>query len=457
MRDTTLHKIFSCAPKQRDHLPAGLVYTAPSRNPVSHPARVKSRIKNTSIGQQLALVTAGLCLVVSLALVTLGAISSHHMQLQLQEEYGTALAHQIARRISTAMESGDLLSVSASLQRFVQTSSAKKVAIFDVEGKALGQAGKALGQNLYEYRAPVRIESDVAGQVIITISTDDAQAAHLRFVVSLLGLAVLLSLAVYIGSRHIGQRLGVRLNSMARVIALEEDEPGQQAANEVALLAQRISALPMDLLRTRSDTSPQDENYRTTAVLYLHLTSLVDYVDTLDEQSLHRYTDRLHQVVYASAGFYAGELHVTRQFGLAIYFSGSNSTGSAAFRAASCAWLVQAASRELEQQMSLSMSIAMAVSQSELGVGDGSDIYPGLYMQHTLDELQAVCASRPPKILLSPATCEDMDISGRLQCQVTEVRDYAMIEEFAGPYQDLLERQLRLILKRLTDPTNTRR
>jgi hypothetical protein len=30
--------------------------------------------------------------------------------------------------------------------------------------------------------------------------------------------------------------------------------------------------------------------------------------------------------------------------------------------------------------------------------------------------------------------------------------DYAVIEEFAGQYQDLLERQLRLVLKRLTDP-----
>jgi hypothetical protein len=98
------------------------------------------------------------------------------------------------------------------------------------------------------------------------------------------------------------------------------------------------------------------------------------------------------------------------------------------------------------------MSIAMAITQSELGVGDGNDIYPGLYMQHTLDELQAICASKPPKILLSPDVCEDVDISGRLQTQLTEVRDYAMIEEFAGPYQDLLERQLRLILKRLTDP-----
>jgi hypothetical protein len=33
--------------------------------------------------------------------------------------------------------------------------------------------------------------------------------------------------------------------------------------------------------------------------------------------------------------------------------------------------------------------------------------------------------------------------------------DFAMLEEFAEPYQDLLERQLRLILKRLT-ATNPR-
>ena len=57
------------------------------------------------------------------------------------------------------------------------------------------------------------------------------------------------------------------------------------------------------------------------------------------------------------------------------------------------AWLVQAVSSELEKNMPLSMKISMAISQSELGMGDGKDIYPGLYMQHTLDELQAVCAS----------------------------------------------------------------
>lgn len=414
---------------------------------------MSKRLKNAPIAQQFALIAAGLCLFVSLALVILGAISSKHLQHQQQVDFGNALAHQIARRISTALETGDLLSISASLQRFVETSSAQQVAIFDVEGKALGQAGNAGGKNLFQYRAPVRIESDIAGEVLITVSTDTATAAHLRFVLSLLGLAILLSLSVYGVSLHVGKKLGLRIRGMAKNIALEDEQAESTPDNELDLLARRIDALPMDLLRTRSDAAPQDENYRATAVLYLHLDSLVNYVDTLDEQSLHRYTDRLHQVVYAAAGFYGGEIQVSRQFALAVYFTGQGKAGSAAFRAVSCGWLVKAVSRELEQHMPLSVNLSMAVSQSELGIGDGKDIYPGLYMQSTLDELQLVCASKPPKILLSPIVCEDTDVSGRLQQQATEVMDYAMLEGFAGPYQDLLERQLQLILKRLLDPT----
>jgi hypothetical protein len=400
----------------------------------------------------MAIAAAGMCLLVSLALIALGAISTRHIQMLLQEQYGTALAKLVAARISTAMERGDLLSISATLQRLMETSTAQSITITDVDGKTLGQAGDTHGQNLYRYSAPVHIESDIAGKIVIVINADNVRAAQLRFLLSMLGLAVLLSLAVFGISRRFGQRLGGELSAMGKKIALEEDGANRPPANELLQLGQKIDALPMDLLRTRSEPEPQDENYRTTAVLYLHLSSLVGYVDTLDERALQRYTERLHQVVYAASGFYAGELQVARQFGLAIYFTDHNSAGSAAFRAASCAWLVRAVSRAMEEHMSLSLSIAMAISQSELGVGSGTDIYPGLYTQHTLDELQAVCASKPPHILLSPAVCEDLDVAGRLQHRPTDVMDYALIEEFAGPYQDLLERQLRLILKRLTDP-----
>lgn len=417
------------------------------------PTNVPNRFKNAPLSQQIATAAAALCLIVSLALVILGAISSKHLQRQQQLEFGNALAHQIGRRVSVALETGDLLSITASLQRFVETSSAEQVAIFDVEGKALGEAGQASGNHLSQYRAPVRIESDIAGEVLVTINSASSAAAHQRFVLSLLGLSVLLSLAVYGAGLQLGKRLGNRVGKLSRTLALEDADSGEATSpNELTLLESRVASLPMDLLRTRNDTEALDENYRSTAVLYLHLDSLADYVDTLDDQSLRRYTDRLHQVVYASAGFYGGELQVSRQFSLAVYFSGPNNAGSAPFRAASCAWLVQAVSKELEKNMPLSMKISMAISQSELGMGDSKDIYPGLYMQHTLDELQVVCNSKPPRLLLSPAVSDDTDISGRLQLQATEVMNYSMLESFAGPYQDLLERQLQLILKRLMDP-----
>jgi hypothetical protein len=192
-----------------------------------------------------------------LALVILGAISTRHMQTLLQEEYGSALATLVATRVSTAMENSDLLSVSASLQRIIDTSAAQAILIQDVEGKTLRQMGETDGKSVYQYSAPVHIETDIAGEVVITINAANAHAAQLRFILSMLGLAVLLSLAVYGVSRRFGQQLGNRLSDLARKIALEEEDPRAGPTNELLLLSKKIEALPMDLLRTRSEPSPQ--------------------------------------------------------------------------------------------------------------------------------------------------------------------------------------------------------
>ena len=69
--------------------------------------------------------------------------------------------------------------------------------------------------------------------MVITISTDTASAAAVRqFVLSLLGLAVLLSLAVYITTRRFSQRLASKLGSLAQSIALEDQAAGQPPRNE---------------------------------------------------------------------------------------------------------------------------------------------------------------------------------------------------------------------------------
>lgn len=199
--------------------------------------------------------------------MVLATTSSQHLLQSQQAEHGTALAQQIASRLGSAMETGDLLSMGATLQRFVSTSPAEQVTVFDVEGKALGQAGKATSAELREYRAPVRIASDIAGEVVISLSADSAQAARWRFILSLLGLAILLSIAVYGLSLHLGQRLGKRLLQLKRSVALEENSASAAPENEVQALSQAIKALPMDLLRARSNTEARDENYDSSAIL----------------------------------------------------------------------------------------------------------------------------------------------------------------------------------------------
>lgn len=415
---------------------------------------MNNTIRNLSLSQQLAIIAFGLCLAIGMALVALAATSSKHLQLAQQDIYGAALAQQISKRVTAALETGDLLSVNASLEQFVATTPTQEAAIFDVEGNPLGQAGSYLGQSPLQYQAQVKIAGDTAGHVQITLGIDQAVAAHRRFVLTLLGLAILLALGAYGAILHLGQRLSSQLATLSDAITLEPNtgtSPTTTSRNEIDQLKNSINALPMDLLRARKSVAPTHENYRATAVLYLQLNSLVDYVDTLDQHSLQRYTDRLHQIVYGAAGFYSGDLQVVRQFGLAVYFSGKSSAGSPVFRAASCAWLVRELSAELEKQLPVSMSVAMAISQSEMGVGDERDIYPGLYLQHTLDELQAICALKPPNILLAPKACEDVDIAGRVEFRETELQNYQMLVDFEGPYRDLLERQLRLIWKRLTE------
>ncbi|MFK8048573.1 MAG: hypothetical protein AB8B81_09080 [Halioglobus sp.] len=414
--------------------------------------RVNNTLRNLNLAQQMAIIACALCLVIGLALIALAATSSKHMQLEQQDVYGAALAEQIATKVTSALESGDLLSVKASLEHFVETTPAQEAEIFDIEDNPLGQAGSYVGQSPLEYQAQVEIAGDTAGHVQITLGIDQAVAAHRRFVLTLLGLAILLALAAYGAIRHLGQRLSDQLRTLSDEIALEQGtHSSATTANEMLQLKNNIAALPMDLLRARESTASAHENYRTTAVLYLQLSSLVEYVDTFDQHSIQRYTNRLHQIVYGASGFYSGDLRVVRQFGLAVYFGGESPAGSPAFRAASCAWLVRELSAELEKQLPVSMSVAMAISQSELGVGDERDIYPGLYLQHTLDELQGICALKPPNILLSPKVCEDVDIAGRVEYGETELQNYQMLVDFEGPYRDLLERQLRLIWKRLAE------
>ena len=411
---------------------------------------VKYSFAQSSLSLQLPLTAAACSLAVGLALVALAALSSRHLQEAQQDVYGNALAGHLSRQVSGALETGDLLSLAATLQQFTRSADAIRVRVLDVEGNVLGQAGDAL-QQPQAYRSAVRVGADVAGEAAVYMDIARASESRQRYILSLSTLAIILSVLVFLLARYPAQRLVQRLRSASDDLALNDAAPQPCAGrSELALLEQRVSALPIELLRAQTAAAPaREDHYRKTAVLYLHLASLAGYVDTLNERNLHRYTDRLQRIAYAAATCYAGSLQVARPFGLIICFGDAQTRGSAAVRAASCAWLIRQVSRELGNSMSLSFTIGMAIGLSELGPGDSSDIYPGLYMQSIMDDLRAACQHDFEQILLAPGLATDQELANCAQLRARDSDGYSELGPFDKPHAALLERQRELLLSRL--------
>lgn len=412
---------------------------------------MKYRFQQSNLGVNLPLTAAACSLAVGLALVTLAALSSRHLQEAQQDVFGNALAGHLAQQVSGALETGDLLSLAATLQNFQGSSRAGSVGVFDVEGSVLGQAGSDVLEP-QEYRSPIRVGSDVAGQAVVTLDGARASESRQRYLLSLSALAVMLSLLVFLLARYPAQRLAQRLLEVSGRLALDASAASgpPPSQGEIALLEERAAALPMELLRAHTAAAPsREDHYRNTAVLYLHLGSLAGYIDTLNERNLHRYTDRLHRIVYAAAACYAGTLQVARPFGLIICFGDEEGRGSALVRAASCAWLIRSVARELEKSKSLSFSIGMAIGNSELGPGDSSDIYPGLYMQSIMDELRSACLDDFEHIFMAPALAGAPELTDSVQVRRRDGDGFSTLESFDSPHAALLERQRELLLNRL--------
>ena len=405
-------------------------------------------ISRLSLGQQLALTASLCCVIATLTLVGLSAKSSRYTQDNLQREYGEAVAEQLARGLSGELAVNDRLGAAGELNQIVAQRSVAGARALDIDGVELAIAGVMNGNGVI-FEAPIKIAGDIAGVAEITLDTTAQDAAQLRFQLALSGLAILLSIAVYLATRAMAHRLAKNLSALSAELAAVTGGAADNN-NEITTLRERIAALPLDLLKPHIVGRSNADHYVGTSILYVYFRSLPGYVDTIDERRLQRYIATVHRLIYGAAGFYNGELEVVRQFGLAVFFTGDHSVGSPALRAASCEWLIKHAAPDIEAKLRLSVSLGLAVGGSELGRGDAKDIYPGLYTQAALDELHTLAKSAGDDIDLTDFIVQDIDVSTRVAIKQAE-QGHAVVGELSDNHHDLLERQLHLLLRALTD------
>ena len=405
-----------------------------------------SSITRLPLSQQLALAASGCCLVATLTLVVLAAQSNRYTQQNLQAEFGQSMAEHLADRLGNELATGDMLGVAGELNRITQHSQISAGRALDVEGLELSAAGIRRPDGLY-FTSSIVIAGDTAGTAEVTIDTEIQRSAQQQFLLSMSGLALLLSIGIYFATRAMAQRLAKNLQLVSAELAAVTGE-SEVSPNEVTALQERVAALPLELLQPRVIDGDSEDHYADTAILFIYLRSLPGYLETVDERRLQRYVATVHRMIYGAAGFYSGELQVVRQFGLAIWFKGQHKAGSPALRGASCAWLIQQAAPELETSLRLSVGLGLSLGGSELGRGDERDIYPGLYTQAAVDELEVVARQTQDGIHIADFVSQDLDLVTRMAVEPAG-DDGFRLGDLADGQRDLLERQLQILLKAL--------
>jgi len=405
-----------------------------------------SSITRLPLSQQLALAASGCCLVATLTLVVLAAQSNRYTQQNLQAEFGQSMAEHLADRLGNELATGDMLGVAGELNRITQHSQISAGRALDVEGLELSAAGIRRPDGLY-FTSSIVIAGDTAGTAEVTIDTEVQRSAQQQFLLSMSGLALLLSIGIYFATRAMAQRLAKNLQLVSAELAAVTGE-SEVSPNEVTALQERVAALPLELLQPRVIDGDGEDHYADTAILFIYLRSLPGYLETVDERRLQRYVATVHRMIYGAAGFYSGELQVVRQFGLVIWFKGQHKAGSPALRGASCAWLIQQAAPELETSLRLSVGLGLSLGGSELGRGDERDIYPGLYTQAAVDELEVVARQTQDGIHITDFVSQDLDLVTRMAVEPAG-DDGFRLGDLADGQRDLLERQLQILLKAL--------
>jgi uncharacterized membrane protein affecting hemolysin expression len=401
------------------------------------------------MAQRLGAICGALCLAVALALVLVGNLSSRYI-LQLQQaELAQHLAGQIAAETAVVLGTGDPIGLEVTLERVLSRNQLLGLSVYDLDGRQIGAAGDNTTTAANRFSASITLDGNLAGKVEIALPPSPAMQEQERMAMGLLLLAVLLSLFVTAVATRWAQDIATRLRAVIERLHIDRGAAQPSPRGELELLEQRIANLPLELLKPTSASSIDPAAYQSASLLYIRLNSLVNYVETLDETSLLRYTGFLHSLVRSSCELYRGELSVARQFGLLVSFSGDHPSGSPVFRAASAAWLIQQLLAALQAKLRLRLSVSMACGVSEAGAACASDIYPGLYGQHVIDELAALVAEEPPGILLSEAACAEESANGGLELDAAAANGVARLQGFDESCAKLLERQQQMLAQQL--------
>jgi HAMP domain-containing protein len=261
----------------------------------------------------LAWICGGLCLMVALPLVLLGSLASRYLLEQEQHIHGKSLAAIVASDLAPVLATGDLISLEVSLRQILSRHQLASIRVEDAEGRPMGSAGANAAAGDVAYHSLISIDGNIAGEMILLIPPGATGADIQRMNLGLLSLTLLLSLFAAALAARWGQGFASRLRALNEKLALgEPDSIDTEAVGEIDQLEKAVARLPLELLKPPAAAAGTTADYCDAGLLYIHLDSLSQYVETLDETSLLQHTELQRRLVSSAAQLYGGKMTVVR-------------------------------------------------------------------------------------------------------------------------------------------------
>ena len=445
----------------------------------SRPVTTTSPAPHTpeQLQQSIALHLGGAFFVVFLASFILAGLLAFQLYSRLIEstidEYGNAVARQLALSSVDAVVRSDLVSLHAQLEKLVANQTVIDAAVYDMENRVLAQAGLTPNARrdipesaIRHFPATLSFQDSLAGKVIVSLNTTRAYEQRrlllVYFILSCVAAAVLISVLSMMLARRVVAKYQYSVAQVNQILQaspmltpFEHTLPNQraveQALQQIAVhltqLEQRNPA-PKFVHSGKFQAKPTEGSYAELIIECINLDLLQQQLHPRELQKrLDTFQDHLQKTIplYHATLVPAAGNHVLLRFPV-------NDVNDAALQAICAATVMIGLQREQPHAdtLNIMLDFRYAVHWHEHHERPLPELLNNQRLKTEMLECHELCRrGKPGDIVVTKAIKQSQQVAEHVKLELISGdsdHDYYRVQRISDNYSRLLEQQVRQLL-----------
>ncbi len=408
-----------------------------------------------SLARKAATITASISFCACIILILASYQSNRQLIFHSAEMLGENLAQQLARDASNSLVQGDKLSLQSILNGLVKSPVIVHGAIYDVENRAVAEAGKSQSKTAQNaFSASITFQDSLAGYAVITIDTSPLQQEAKTLLWQLLFLSLLISMLSYLLGSIPARYLAAAINDLTMLASKPPRtipaniHLGYRGSDEFQQLTQRVIEGPEKIKERTSVLDTSTEHRGDHTVLFLDISNLNTLKEQRNQQDVNKLVSSLHDQLTTICKLYDGEPSVSSSHGFSAKFLTTNENDHP-FRALCATYLIEKQLKEKSSshgQNPMQIHLGVALCEAPEDASADNSLSYQLSVQQTLEHAQRLCESSVAektcgRIYASATILQHPSVKNRVNATAVS-SDCSLINNFDDSYKALLEKQL---------------